>query len=607
MILKRISWLLPALYIFLSASANGMNFQAAASKAAELRLYENPKWLSLLHIKNDSPQIKDSDFILSAGRFSPKNELDETLSLFFDDYSDAKCRFPARYFLLNYYIKFDTVGQNNQAECEELQKYKNYVPFDDINLIYASEVVSSASSMMGHSFLNAKGKNLNQTSVSHSISFFTELDSFNPAALIYDGLVSGMDGFFIVRPFEKDLNHYSKVEGRNVWSYTLDINDFDRTLIKLHIWELKNIEIEYLFQSYNCATLTLYILSLANPNLINEDILFVSPLDVVKAAEKYGMIKNIGVELSDDWALKMLEQEIQPELGGKIESLVFEDQEFSFEKLEPKSKRIAVEYLSYLIKNKVIKSNLTAKRLSKLSDIVDFNIDKSLDFDLSQFKNPINTKQDSILASSLVFDSENTAIDLSFLPASHYLYGDNRQYFSESELIIGEFTVRLTEKSNHLKVQSLTFYSFRTLTPSSKIVPKYSGSFYMGYRQILDRKLNENGFFDLSGGIGKSTKVHKDILLFSNLEVGLAVNTSDSFFYAKPSVGAIINVIADGKIVVEYQLSTGQYDTKHITQALSTKYAWFGIKNWTFHLAHKIYKSSLAKKNEFQLAVSMHF
>jgi hypothetical protein len=607
LILKKISWLLPVLYIFISANTFGMSFQTAVNKAAKLRLYENPKWLSLLHIKNDLPQIEDSHFILSGERFSPKNELDETLSLFFDDLPEAKCRFPARYFLLNHYIKFDIAGQKNKSECAELQKYKNYVPYDEINLIYASEVVSSASSMMGHSFLNAKGKNLNQTSVSHSISFFTELGTFNPVTLIYDGLVSGMDGFFIVRPFKKELNRYSKVEGRNVWSYTLNINDFDRKLIKLHIWELKNIEIKYLFQSYNCATLTLYILSLANPNLINEDILFVSPLDVVKAAKKYGMIKNIGVELSDDWALKMLEQEIEPELGQKIESLVFEEQNISFEKLKPESKRIAVEYLSYLIKNKVIRANLTDHRLSTLSKIVDFNIDKSLDFDLSQFKNPINTKQDSLLTSTIVLNSENTAIDLSFLPASHYLYGDNRQYFSESELKISEFTVRLAENSNHLRLQSLTLYSFRTMTPSSKILPKYSGSFYMGYRQILDNNLNENGFFDLSGGIGKSSNVHKDILLFSHFEVGLAANTSEVFVYAKPSAGAIINVVADGKIVFEYQLSAGQYDIKKITQSLSTEYAWFGMKNWTFHLAHRLLKTSFSKRNEFKLGVSLHF
>lgn len=586
-----------------------MNLQEAIEKAELLRLDENSKWLALLHLKKNTPQITDSDFILSSNHFSSKNELRQTLTIFFDEHSNGKCRFPARYFLLNHYIQFDTTDKVDRLNCEALDEYKSHVPFDELNLIYASEVVSSASSMMGHSFLNAKGKNLNQNSVSHSISFFTELDTFNPFSLIYNGLISGMNGFFIVRPFEKDLNHYSKVEGRNVWSYTLDINDFDRKLIKLHIWELKDIDIEYLFQSYNCATLTMHILSLANMNIIKEDILFVSPLDVVKAAKKYGMIKKIGVQLSDDWALKMLEQEIDPILGQKIEAMIFEGRDFSFENIDQKSKRVAIEYLSYLTKNKVIKSNLTEKRLLELSDMITANIDDSLDFDLSQFKNPINTQQDSILSSSFVLDSNTTAMDITFLPASHYLYGDNRQYFSESELKISELTLRVGKKDKdpNPRLQSFTLYSFKNIVPSSHILPKYSSAFYMGYRQRLDENLNENGFYDISGGIGKSIKMHKDILIFSHLEIGLAGNTSDKIIYAEPSVGTIMNVIGDGKVVIEYQLSGEPYSTKGITQSLSTKYAWFGVKDWTFHVTYNYYKNSFLKRDELQLGISKHF
>lgn len=598
---------MPAYFLLFTAGVLGVDFQTAQKQAAKLKLHENTKWLALLHLKNNHPQITDPRFILSSHNFSPKNELDETLALIFSDASTAKCRFPARYYLLNHFLNFDSQQEADKSDCADLLRYKKYVPFDEINLIYASEVLASASSMMGHSYLNAKGLNLNQTPVSHSISFFTEFDSFNPAVLIYDGLISGMNGFFIVRPHEQDLHRYSQVEGRNVWSYSLDIDDFDRMLIKLHIWELKDVEIAYLFQSYNCATLTLNILSIANPALPNEDILFVSPLDVVKAADKYGMIKKIGVELSDDWALKMLEQEVEPQLGQDIESLVFEGKHLSFDGIDPKPKRIAVEYLSHLITNEAVKENLSEQQLSVLSDIVDSHLDDSLDFDLSQFKNPLATKQDSIVTTSFVVNQDDTAIDFSFLPASHYLYGDNRQYFSESELKIGEITLRAQTQSNNIKLQSFTLYSFRSMAPSSRILPKYSGGFYMGYRQILDRSLDETGFFDLSGSIGKSARIHKDILLFSNLELGLAANTSDAFVYATPSVGAIVNVVGDSKIVFEYKLRSGQPDSNYISHSVSTEYAWFGIEDWTLRVGHSYLKTDTTHRNEVQLGLSWHF
>jgi hypothetical protein len=601
------SWLLPAFLILFGGDAFGIGFQDASSKASQLILSENPKWISLLHINSNGPQIQDKRFILSGSEFSPEQELNKTLALFFEQPHAAQCRFPARYFFLDHFLDLESFGLKKSEYCTDLKKYKDYVPFEQLNLIYASEVLASASSMMGHSFLNAKGYNINQSEVSHSISFFTELDSFNPAALIYDGLVSGMKGLFIVRPFDKDLVHYSQTEGRNIWSYTLDINDFDRQLIKLHIWELKELDIEYLFQSYNCATLTLNILSIANFALKNEEILFVSPLDVVKAANKYQMIKNIGVELSDDWGLKMLEHEIDPVLGQRIESMVFQGNTVQFSELEPESKRIEVEYLSYLIKNDIVKSKLTEQRISELSEIVVSNTSDSLDFDLSQFKNPINTPQDSILSTSLISRSGNTAIDFSFLPASHYLYGDNRQYFSESELKIGELTIRVLPDKANLKLQSLTLYSFRSLAPSSKIVPKVSGNFYLGYRQISDEELEENGFFDLSGGVGKSVKPHNDILLFSSIDLGLATDLSDTFIYVKPSIGAILNTISNGKILVEYSLTAGQFNKKNVKHSLLTELAWFGLKGWTFRLANEFSKISSVKENELQLGVGFHF
>lgn len=604
---KILSWLLPALLILVTSKALGNELQLTIDKAVDLRLYENPKWISLLHIKNGQSQIKDKKFALSSESFSPKNELEATLRFLFDDLLSAQCRFPARYFFLNHHLDLEPLGLNSAITCPELQKYKEYVPYDQLNLIYASEVLASASSMMGHSFLNAKGVNLNQSQVSHSISFFTEFESFNPAKLIYDGLVSGMKGLFIVRPFEKDLKRYSQTEGRNVWSYGLNISDFDLKLIKLHIWELKDVEIEYLFQSYNCATLTLYILSIANPALVDEDILFVSPLDVIKAVNKHGMIKNVGVELSDDWALKMLEQEIEPNLGAQIESLVFKNKPVSFDTLDPKSKRFAVEYLSQLLKNEVVKSNLTDEQISALTEVATINKDDSLDFDLSHFKNPIKTPQDSVFTSSVVMNSDRTSMDFSFLPASHYLYGDNRQYFSESELRIGEISVRIDTDSNNVKLQSLTLYSFRSLAPSSRIVSKYSGSFYLGYRQILDQNFNENGFFNLSGGMGKSIKAHKDVLLYGNLDVGLAANKSDVYLYAEPNIGAIINLVGDSKVLFEYRLSAGQYDTDKIQQSFSTQYSWFAAQDWTVLLAHKVSKIQSMQSNQFQISVGFHF
>jgi hypothetical protein len=84
------------------------------------------------------------------------------------------------------------------------------MPFDNISLIFASEVLSSSSSMMRHSFLSVSGKNNRGDEVAHSLSFFSEIATFYPIKLIYDGTIGGMDGFLMVRPFERDYQRYLK-------------------------------------------------------------------------------------------------------------------------------------------------------------------------------------------------------------------------------------------------------------------------------------------------------------------------------------------------------------------------------------------------------------
>lgn len=596
-----------ALFLPLLNPVHAFDLDDAIEESRRLHLAEDEKWLSLLHFKNGKPQINDSRFILSANRFSPQNELIETLTLILDDNKSAKCRFPARYFYLSHFIDFGELSFEKIAECDALKQYSELVPFDKINLIYASEVLASASSMMGHSFLNASGQNINQNNVSHSISFFTELSSFNPITLIYDGLISGMDGLLLVRPYQKDLTRYREVEGRNVWSLELDVSEFDSQLIKLHIWELKVPKIDYLFQSYNCATLTLYILSIANSELKDEDVLYVSPLDLVKAVEKHNMVKSIEVNLADDWALKMLEEELDPETRDRIESLVLSQTDLELNEFTTNVDLLAIEYLERLTQRAAIKSQLSQTRLEQISEFINLHQDETNTIDLTKFKSPLETPQDSVFSTQAVWKSQQLQFDFTFLPAAHYLYGDNRQYFSESELKIGELTLRASADTGNLKVQGLTLYSFKSLAPSSAIVPKNSASFHMGYRQFKNENLVDSGFFDVSGGIGRSVKPHKDLLLYSLIEVGLASNLSDHFAYIEPSIGAIVNTVSNGKLLFEYRLSSGHFQMSNVKHKVSTAFAWHGLKNWTLRLAHQFNKTRSTSESQFQLSAGYHF
>jgi hypothetical protein len=598
------SWLMPALFVL----NVGFTYATNAKKNNEntiIHLASNPQWLGLLHLKNDIPQITDTKFILSGTNFSPLNEMYATLKLLDEDRDSNICRFPARYSFLNKHLNLGLETDTAFDHCSEFSKYNKAVPFDNISLIFASEVLSSASSMMGHSFLSVSGKNNRGNEVSHSLSFFSEISTFNPIKLIYDGTIGGMDGFLMVRPFERDYQRYLEVEGRNLWSYGLHISQADKQLIKQHIWELKDIEIEYLFQSYNCATLTLYILGLANSELRNEEILYVSPVDVVKAVDKYNMVISKEVTLADDWAFNMLSQEIDADVLKGINTSIYQGSPLGLSHLDEKSEALSRKYLSLLINKPSIKQRLSEVRYAELKGVAAKS--NKIALDLTQYKDPLKTPQDSSIGVALSIINDEEFLELNILPAAHHLYADNRQFFSESELKIAELNFRTNLKTADSQLHSLVLYSVNSLIPSTEITPQMSGAFFMGFHHTLTPKLEEKGVFELSGAMGKTYQVHRDIMLYAMLGVGVATDIKSTFLFVEPYVGGIVNLVGDSKAIFDHRLTAGQFDSSSLMHTSSLTYAWYGLNDITVNISFESTATEQRRRNTLSIGLDYHF
>jgi hypothetical protein len=601
------SQLLLALLCLGISNINANELKNALHLAQKNNLSQNYTWKSLLHLKDNQPQIIDPKFLLSANQFSLQAELTQTITLIIQDPKNAACRFPARLLFLERYINFGTAVEQAKSQCTEYLKFKDYVPFDELSLVFASEVLSSASSMMGHTFLKASGKNLNQTQVEHSIAFYTEFNTFNPFKLIYDGVFSGMEGFLMVRQYKDDLHRYVDTEGRNLWSYQLTFSDEDKATIQAHIWELKSIEISYLFQNYNCATLTLYLLSIASEDLRSSEKLYVSPVDVAKAVNEHNLVSAKEVLLATSWELRMLEQEMPPGLFNKIERFLFEGSPLNISQLNPQSKFLVKRFLRLILTKDSFISALKQGRSDDIKTTIAALGKSDLGFDISQYKNPINTSQDTIISGRYLNQNSQSMIEMTFLPASHYLYGNNQQYFAESELRIGELTLRANIDTAKVSLQSLALYAVRSYVPSSSIDPQLSGSFYLGYQHLFDQDLTEQGVFELSGSLGKAYQVHKDIMIYAMVGGGLALNEADQFAYIEPYVGSSIKLVGQSKLLAEYRASFGQFDISGAKETLSLDYAWLGSKQSTFKLGFQRVSNDAEHIDQVTLAWDFHF
>ncbi len=272
---------------------------ASAHKAhnfyQQLPAYEKARWKALIHAEPNQ-KITDKSFILSSTNFSAEHEWRASYSHLKTD-PNAICRFPARYRFMQAYT--DLPVRNPLNICPEYRSFIENVPFDQLTLVYASVDVSSPVTMMGHVMLATKGVNNRGQLTRNSISFSVDLEQIK---LLKDGwrtLVSGKEGYLAINPLKEHFDFYQNTEQRDVWSFSLILPKSDLPLIRDHIWELKQTRLDYLFHSYNCATLIANILKISQPELNVS--YWTSPLDVVQAAEKNQLISQSELWAASRW------------------------------------------------------------------------------------------------------------------------------------------------------------------------------------------------------------------------------------------------------------------------------------------------------------------
>ncbi len=546
------------LLLFLSLNVSAHSPEYIVELAEKSNIYLEPTWYSLLHVTDSEPNISDSDFLLSnRSGFSLRNELIKTIQSFYQDQSlgDSHpiCKFPARLYWLK---KRLNLGDESfpKPQCTELNHYFNNAPAEQISLVFASENVNQPSSMMGHTFLKLAGINKKGKYVEHAVSYFTVINSYNIPKLLVQSTLTGMKGFFSLRPYRSQINEYLYKEGRNIWEYILDISDEKRYLIYLHIWELKDVKSKYLFIDYNCATVIHYLLSLAEPDILSTEQKWVTPKDVVKEAISNQMISKAELIPSNSWRIRMLKDS----LGEK-------DIEPIFDKLSDNKKPIMNDNSSYeeFLRLEYIESQVKQLALNGdmpndvaediLGDVAESSktLKDKYYIDLSSYKNPANTSGDSQYGISYSTVKDNGYLNVHFLPASHRISDSNREYFSESELELGGMEISFNKQTNTINLSRMTLYNSLSLVPWSKYTGGLSGGLRVGLFPTYDKSLNRYLSVNMEGKAGISWSVGKDIFLFTL--AGIAYNyTANSWhgFSFIPEVGMVVNEVLNMKTVL---------------------------------------------------------
>jgi hypothetical protein len=556
--------------------------------AINQKIYDDPTWSALLHSVNNSTPIEDSSFILSTGNFTLKNELVATIRLL-EKSSEASCQFPAR---RKFIIATLQLSQNKiiAPTCDEYLTFKKKAPAENISLIYATENISQPSSMMGHIMLKIEGINDSNIPVKHGVSYFTELNSLNIPLIIWESLVTGKIGYFQLSPFQATLNYYLNIEQRNVWEYKIDLSKDQLELFHNHLWELKKTKLKYLFNSYNCATFTKMLLRVARPDKISINNDWLSPIDIVKSTANAGIITQSKLTPSDKWQLRMLSSSVDPATTNSIVELVDSEREITIN-----TKQKEKIYLASLLgktynKYNFINEKYDLEKWQSINNLIDKIMpipENEFSLDLSQFKSPLKTPDDSQVSLGHKYFDNRHWINFKYLPASHAIEDDNRQFFNENELKLMELSILRNQSTGRIKLDSWTLYSAKSFIPWNQFTGGTSGQFSISAEQHWDDTLSPKLVANVYGGVGYTYSLTKDISTFAMMNMGLAGSSDGGYLYAEPEVGLYLYEIFDMKTFFSYKTIFNQQKAKHDQHLASVKHSILNLDRWSFILEYQ--------------------
>ena len=522
------------------------------------RIANHKQWHALLHLNNGNLMINDPAFILSLENFTPKNELLATLELFSNS-SIESCKFIARHQFLSEQL----ASPLPTLHCSNYNIFKNRAPLDDISVLYASENLTQPSSMMGHTMLAISGKHKNGQKVEHAVSFFTELEGINIANIFWETLYKGKAGYFTVQPIKKALDYYLVAEQRNVWRYKLKLTLNQKSLIHKHLWELKHAQMDYLFHRHNCATLSLHILKLINPDLAKNNDVFVSPIDVAKAVAEKGLIEETLIYPSSKWKIRMLSDFVDSETIQQIHqgikpALVKDSTAKNY-----LNTSLYTTYAKFQYEQGYIDKNEWFTR--KVSFSLNQQDTSGYKINLDNYQSPLKTPDDSHLAFGFMKNSDNQWLTLGWLPASHDLSDQNSEYFGENELKLNEVVLKMNTKTAAIDLQRWQVYSAKSLVPYDLLTGGLSGSFNIGFDQVLNKQHRSNLSLLVYGGIGRTYKVNQDLSLYYLANIGGSSSDSESYTFIEPEFGAYLYELWDMKTLfsAKHKFNSNQYEQTH--------------------------------------------
>ena len=514
----------------LSVHADALTVLPALKKQAEdKQLWLNKEWLNLLHYQgsdnNYDSQVDDNTFFYAKqGKTDPRAELLATLDALYStdetDDSQAQCRFVARYNWLKQQLQINP-STLPVAHCTEYSKWRQNARGDTVTMIFPAYNLSSPSSMFGHTLLRLDtSDNSSSEWLSLAVNFGANINN-NDNSLVYAfrGLAGGYPGTFVIQPYYKKIQEYNRIEQRDIWEYSLNLNAEETERMITHLWELKNVNFDYYFFDENCSYRLLELLEVARPSLelTDEFIVTAIPVDTVKSIEKAGLIKNKRYRPSQVTQLKALIRNIPSEHRHFIDELMIDttiasSKEFTALPLSQQQTITDAAYKLFRYNHGSSREPATAKQsFQLLKQLNSFPVKKAIHIEAPT--SPESGHGSKRLTLTPGKRLGNHYLELGFKMAFHDLEDDKEGFLQGAQINIGSVKVR-AEDNVGLRLYQLDLVDNFSLPPRDDYPSPRSWKIYTGFEKQLTNNRDQLTYH-VTGGAGGSWTPVKNHQLYA--------------------------------------------------------------------------------------------
>jgi len=577
------SGVLAAFFINTTLANPAPDTQTWMQAALAQQLPANPVWQALLHSQHQQANITDPNFLLSHDGFSTATEMALTLEALYSQ-PGAVCRFPARYWWLKQQLALPELPL---SDCPDIATFRQKAPMQTLSLVFVSENVTQPSSIMGHAFLKLSGLDNHGRQQDHAISFYTDADTVNLPKLLFESLVTGKQGYFALGPYQEQQSRYTDDEERNVWEYDLALDDWQRELVRLHLLELKQTELRYYFQDYNCATLVRFIMALSG-RLPPKTAGWVSPKDLVRSAREAGLIAMQRTITPSRWMARTLGQQLSPALvaanaqavaSGNIRAQAYPAGEAqAFVALMHAEALNQYAYLQGTLDATRWRSNAHALAQLREQDFAGLSLDSDPRLD------PATAPQDSQLAAMWQRRQGQAALTLSLLPASHQLPDDNRSYQRENGLQLLQPTLLLPLDGSRPRLDSFRLYGVQSLLPYDATTGGLSGKLDIAYNPQYGSGLQLGRATTLGGMLGITLRPYHDIDTYALAGGALAWHAGKASLQADAEAGLILRGVYNSKLLLAHSWHYNQLDSRNTYRQLDASLQWYIARQQTLSI-----------------------